>query len=162
MHAALAQNDNSRVWVQEGHFEGTSDVTNHGNDPFPCPSCGHVVPPAREDCGTSHYSRECRRVQKRRERAGRGLPFYVVTYEITRHYGGPEEGGWWYDWTSINEVARVFTFRQAREAVRRFRDEYPTCRRGRHSVIGGADTFVVLCYDEDEFPQESTETPHYE
>lgn len=21
---------------------------------------------------------------------------YVVTYELTQHYGGPEEGGWWY------------------------------------------------------------------
>lgn len=22
---------------------------------------------------------------------------YVNAYEVTRHYGGPEEGGWWYD-----------------------------------------------------------------
>jgi hypothetical protein len=22
----------------------------------------------------------------------------VTVYEISRHYGGPEEGGWWYDW----------------------------------------------------------------
>lgn len=23
--------------------------------------------------------------------------FMVAIYEISRHYGGPEEGGWWYD-----------------------------------------------------------------
>lgn len=22
---------------------------------------------------------------------------FLVVYEVTRHYGGPEEGGWWYD-----------------------------------------------------------------
>jgi hypothetical protein len=22
---------------------------------------------------------------------------HVNVYEVTRHYGGPEEGGWWYD-----------------------------------------------------------------
>lgn len=23
---------------------------------------------------------------------------YVTAYAVTRHCGGPEEGGWWYDW----------------------------------------------------------------
>jgi len=23
---------------------------------------------------------------------------YVSKYLISRHYGGPEEGGWWFDW----------------------------------------------------------------
>lgn len=23
---------------------------------------------------------------------------YVTIYEVSRYYGGPEEGGWWYDW----------------------------------------------------------------
>jgi hypothetical protein len=23
--------------------------------------------------------------------------YYVNAYEVTRHYGGPEEGGWWYN-----------------------------------------------------------------
>lgn len=24
--------------------------------------------------------------------------WYVSEYSVTRHYGGPEEGGWWYSW----------------------------------------------------------------
>jgi len=23
---------------------------------------------------------------------------FMAVYEVTREYGGPEEGGWWYDW----------------------------------------------------------------
>ena len=23
---------------------------------------------------------------------------FVNVYEVTRHYGGPEEGGWWFNW----------------------------------------------------------------
>jgi len=23
---------------------------------------------------------------------------FITVYSITRHYGGPQEGGWWYDW----------------------------------------------------------------
>jgi hypothetical protein len=25
---------------------------------------------------------------------------YVSVYSVTREYGGPEEGGWWYNWTT--------------------------------------------------------------
>lgn len=25
------------------------------------------------------------------------LPTWINVYEYSRHYGGPEEGGWWYD-----------------------------------------------------------------
>ena len=28
----------------------------------------------------------------------RNLTRWVTIYEVTRHYGGPEEGGWWYNW----------------------------------------------------------------
>ena len=24
-------------------------------------------------------------------------PLYIAAYHVTRNYGGPEEGGWWYD-----------------------------------------------------------------
>lgn len=32
-------------------------------------------------------------------------PFYVTVYKITRHYGGPEEGGWYYNfWEQICSI----------------------------------------------------------
>lgn len=27
---------------------------------------------------------------------------YITIYVTTREYGGPEEGGWWYNWTEID------------------------------------------------------------
>ncbi len=30
-----------------------------------------------------------------------GEVVYFSVYEVTRHYGGPEEGGWWYDLTRL-------------------------------------------------------------
>lgn len=26
------------------------------------------------------------------------MPKFVTAYAVTHHYGGPEEGGWWYNW----------------------------------------------------------------
>jgi hypothetical protein len=33
---------------------------------------------------------------------------YLVVYEVSRHYGGPEEGGWWYDQLTHTGVAIPF------------------------------------------------------
>lgn len=42
---------------------------------------------------------------------------WVVPYDISRKYGGPEEGGWWYDTgTAILEEARYFSACHMREA----------------------------------------------
>jgi hypothetical protein len=27
---------------------------------------------------------------------------YITVYHQYRAYGGPEEGGWWYDWTEVD------------------------------------------------------------
>ena len=32
---------------------------------------------------------------------------FVTAYRVTRHYGGPEEGGWWYDWYAPLESIRL-------------------------------------------------------
>ena len=32
---------------------------------------------------------------------------YVSTYKIDQCYGGPEEGGWWYDWYTLVDTLNV-------------------------------------------------------
>jgi hypothetical protein len=105
----------------------------------------------------------------RRQKAlkeGRVLPYYIVASGISRHYGGPEEGGWWYDWTEILGVRRAFTLEEGLRAVRALREEYPQPRYGRHSCAnrGEPDTHITLCYGEDDprWPTESTQRPRYE
>lgn len=65
---------------------------------------------------------------------------WVQVLTISRQYGGPEEGGWWYDWYTVEwegrykrRVAKKF-FKQAQAIAQENRP-----RRNRFSVIGGDD-----------------------
>ena len=93
---------------------------------------------------------------------------YVNCYSVSRQYGGPEEGGWYYDeFTPLASVKLPDNTPQAIiETVRlkmldRYAGERTSCGRlGRYSVLGGSDVEV---YVEDAPPKASPEdTPHYE
>lgn len=88
---------------------------------------------------------------------------YIGVYEVTRHYGGPEEGGWWYNWytylfsvcvdkSSESRRERVIAALKAGESHRKSGNIY--------SVLGGVD--VEVLYEEHPGIHQSTETPHYE
>ena len=101
----------------------------------------------------------CIRTKARRERIsqvdrGEHPRFYVVAYSIPRHYGGPEEGGWWYDRTSIAGVRSAFTLQGGLHQARELRSEFPSCKRGRGSAIGGADVYIQCHRSEAEFAHE--------
>lgn len=45
-------------------------------------------------------------------------PFFVSTYEVERAFGGPEEGGWWYDaFTYMHSEDKTFDTRGEAERV---------------------------------------------
>ncbi len=99
-------------------------------------------------------------------KAGKVRPFYLVVEGTSRHYGGPEEGGWWYDWHEVLEVRKAFTLEQGLFHARKLREQYPQPRYNRFSCAnrGESDTRIVLCYGEDDprWPTESTQRPRYE
>lgn len=99
-------------------------------------------------------------------REGRVDPFYLVVSGTSRHYGGPEEGGWWYNWTEILEVRRAFTFQEGLRQARELRDKYPQPKYDIYSCAndGEPNTEITLCYGEADprWPHESTERPRYE
>jgi hypothetical protein len=97
-------------------------------------------------------------------RVGKGecVPFYVAALGIDRCYGGPEEGGWWYDTTTILKVYKVFDWKQALVRCKELQEEYPTCPRGRYSVIGGQDTYVRTFRSLEDLPEEDYSRPRYE
>ena len=87
---------------------------------------------------------------------------YVNAYEVGRCYGGPEEGGWWYD--AGNPLASIpCRTEEEIEAAKKllhdiFDEEYN--KNGRYSVIGTDDLVV---YVEDDFAAPfPAERPHYE
>lgn len=49
----------------------------------------------------------------------------VTVYEVTKCYGGPEEGGWWYNW---QEAVQVTVFRSLRKARVYMRQQFALAR----------------------------------
>jgi len=101
---------------------------------------------------------------------------FVNAYAVSRHYGGPEEGGWWYDAgeplasvpieATENETGLApldpEQAERIREQLRAQLSEYKTSRasQGRYSVLGGDDIEVYIeDHPAQHFPEQR---PHYE
>jgi hypothetical protein len=85
---------------------------------------------------------------------------FINVYTIDRRYGGPEEGGWWYDWFECVEVFPVKNS-AADDMVDVLEDEHEHRKWGDiSSVLGGEDVRVWI----QESPKESEtkRIPHYE
>lgn len=111
----------------------------------------------------------CDMYEARKEAVAKGkmLPFLIVVTGTSRHYGGPEEGGWWYDRDEVLEVRRAFTFEQGLRHARELREEYPAPRYNRFSCAnrGEPDVHIRCVYGENDprFPQDSPPgRPRYE
>lgn len=85
--------------------------------------------------------------------------FYVNVYEVSRCYGGPEEGGWWFDTGEPVDSTLYTDYSAALDAMEALRDSYPDTGRS-SSVLGGEDYRVTV----ERHPAASypTERPHYE
>lgn len=85
---------------------------------------------------------------------------YVNVYAVTRHYGGPEEGGWWYNAGELLES--VACHPELADAKRtELEAKYADRKEGNiYSVLGGVDIDVQISDKEGaDFP---VTTPHYE
>ena len=95
-----------------------------------------------------------------------GALVWVNTYHVTRHYGGPEEGGWWYDRGEPVGSTRCKT----PEAAQALRDELMATvlhnrgpgYRGRGSVAPTAPFDVEVYLDDRPGAAFPTERPVYE
>lgn len=95
-------------------------------------------------------------------KAGICPAFYVVAYEIARLYGGPEEGGWYYDWVNVLESYQVHDFKAGLKIARELKNKYPKPKYNRFSVLGDADVFIETFYHPTKFPKETLCKPIYE
>lgn len=85
---------------------------------------------------------------------------FVNAYEVTRRYGGPEEGGWWYNNFDCIETypTRYKNSKQIKEFLEK---EYKDVEYGDiYSVLGGAALSVNI--EDKPAESETRETPHYE
>jgi hypothetical protein len=97
--------------------------------------------------------------------------YFIHKYQVSQQYGGPEEGGWWYDagepvedWFPLilmNEEQAYLVCRalNAAETDRRESDEDYEYT----SVLSGRSTFYDYAVDEDPIARPFPATrPHYE
>lgn len=83
----------------------------------------------------------------------------VNVYEVTRHYGGPEEGGWWYNWRVCVASVPLARCDTVDSVARWLRVRFP--HQGNiYSVRGGVEYDILG----EASPAESasTERPRYE
>jgi hypothetical protein len=94
---------------------------------------------------------------------------YVTAYMVTRHYGGPEEGGWWYNLyiaTKTKRIPRIYQ-KNTQRALKKIwaladglKTECSSFEWGNiyHST-GGVAIDVVI--ENIRHENETTERPHY-
>lgn len=85
---------------------------------------------------------------------------YVNVYEVTRRFGGQEEGGWWYNWYECLETVSCKA-KYTDEIVEDLKKEYEGRKHGDiYSVLGGVDIQVLV--ESKRCESETTEAPMYE
>lgn len=87
---------------------------------------------------------------------------YVNAYELTQGYGGPEEGGWWYDVGTPLASVPIYDDQDPEPVIEDLKGKfsYYDNYRERTSAAGGADLGVwVQDHVAQDFPQAR---PHYE
>lgn len=93
---------------------------------------------------------------------------YCSIYEVTRHYGGSEEGGWWYDWydaVATFVVPKAYhkkrNWRKKQAFVSSLLERFMDRKWGDiSSVNGGRD--VKAYFENHPRLLQSTTVPHYE
>jgi hypothetical protein len=85
---------------------------------------------------------------------------YLSVYMVTRQYGGPEEGGWYYNWYECVATLQVVESDLV-NACRFLFDMYAGRAEGNiYSVLGG--TMVAIYLDDAPAKSETKKAQHFE
>lgn len=85
--------------------------------------------------------------------------YYVNVYEADRAYGGPEEGGWWYDIGEPFASIPCETWKEAVEVREELLRKYP--RTGKRNNYHGGEDYDIVIQKHFAKPYPKV-TPHYE
>ncbi len=96
------------------------------------------------------------------------MPFlpveYVNIYLVDRAYGGSEEGGWWFDYGTVQASIPVLAYETGDEVKARYQPMVDGLNRGRRDDISsmaseGQYRIFVQCQPAADFPERQ---PRYE
>jgi len=68
--------------------------------------------------------------------------YYVNIYQLSRNYGGAEEGGWWYDSGSPVGAIPCESFAEAEEIREKYEQRYPSTK-SRYSMRPSEEDFSI-------------------
>ncbi len=86
---------------------------------------------------------------------------WINVYEVTRHYGGPEEGGWWYNREECIFSDKIHKGEDPDRTKRKVESEYEDLKEGNiYSVLGGTEIYVKI--ESEKAETEDIIIPHYE
>ncbi len=90
-------------------------------------------------------------------------PKWVTAYDHNRSYGGPEEGGWWYDTGSVLATIRCLNDDDVARAKELLKETYGPRFEGNHDIGSVICEGVLQIVVEDEPGKDYPEVkPHYE
>lgn len=69
--------------------------------------------------------------------------WFVAVYLADQGYGGPEEGGWWYECGELVQQTAVNSREEAEELRERLREQFPDTGK-RYSVLSGDDYSIRI------------------
>jgi hypothetical protein len=87
-------------------------------------------------------------------------PYYVNVYERYREYGGPEEGGWWYDSGTVVHSEKFDNESDAETCRDNLRITYPNSDNYTSVVYSGGD--YIICIENEPGRNYPENRPHYE
>jgi hypothetical protein len=92
----------------------------------------------------------------------KGEPRYVTVYLVTREYGGPEEGGWYYDHYATECRVSVRNRAHAKRVMDELAHRYgfPTKQRDYTSVLSNG--MYEVRYEHLKGERQTTQRPYYE
>lgn len=86
---------------------------------------------------------------------------FVNVYERDRHFGGPEEGGWWWDSFEAKSTRRCASEKQARQWQAKIEASFTEPHYGVYSVLYAGGSFVCWV-EEHPAKNQPEERPRYE
>lgn len=106
-----------------------------------------------------------RMVRAETRKPGQCLPIYIAVQGISRHYGGPEEGGWWYNSCYTEEVFKFWDWKEALAKLRELKEEWLPPEYNIYSAAnrGESEYHFVITHDPSFWEKdEDTSRPTYE
>ncbi len=160
VHVEVDHNEDEQPYVT-GTFVGFGSVTNPPNRGWRVPNVTYAVALVELDYEYQGHTGSVPSVPVEIMVAElcnlSPAPWYVNVYEIDRRYGGPEEGGWWFDSGTLVDSTETASKQDANRLSEAKQTEYPN--NGSSVYRGGDYTVRIENHPGENYP---TNRPHYE